>query len=1181
MFQRIYKDDKNPNSLSDNIVWSLTIDKTNSNILWIGTANGLTSYDLAKKEFKRYPIPNPDKHQFGTGSGNVISETYNNQKILWIDSYAGLLRYNLSTGKVDRFLTEKDNPFSLPSNRINKIYRDNSGVIWLGTDNGLAYFSPQRIKFNYSISQSINFLNSEELYDISINAVAKTSDGTIWFGTEKGLYYSIKEEGRVLVKKYLPLSDINIWSLSADSKNNLWIGTYGEGFYQINGRNKKLIEWNFIDKRIKSISRLFNKSIYADNQSKIWIGYWGLGLAKLDPELKEFITWLHANDDTGSLSFDDVWTIYQDSKKRIWCGTNGGGLNLFDESKNKFLHFTTDDNSSIKLSSNSIYSICETKFQRSDYKTILWIGTNNGLNKVVIDETDNTILGKVTVKVFTSINGLPDNSIKTIVEDNNGNLWIGTNSGISLFNVITEKFINFNTSDGLISDEINLSAGLMLDNGWILMGSKSGLNYFNPDEIKLSDFSPPILITDFKIFNKSLKVSENGLLTSSILFTNEIVLSHSHNVFSIHFTALDYNSPKSIKYSYMLEGFDKEWITNTVNRFVTYTNLSPGRYSFKLKATNNDGIWSNETKILTVIINPPWWQTYWAIGLYILVFIVGVWGIVRFQVNREKLHHELRRQEFEAHHLREVEKMKSRFLANLSHEFRTPLLLIKGPLEQLIEGKVQENLIEHYKMIKRNADRLQNLIDQLLELSQLESKTIPLNKESLNIVSIVISCVNNFIPLAHQKNIELSFNTFYDDIIIPVDQDKLEKIIYNLLSNAFKFTPRFGEISVDIKIEKNEQLHNLYIIVSDTGVGISEEHLSKIFERFYQVEDLENKSNGFGIGLALVKELVSINHWDIKVESKINEGTKFTVIIPLTDQEYSKIIITKSNDFIENDQLISATLEETENEIPTHEKEKPSILFIDDSEDVRLYVSYLLKPLYNLFVCNSAKEGIEVAINHSPDLIISDVMMPKMDGNEFCKVIKTDIRTSHIPIILLTAKATLDSKIEGLETGADDYIFKPFESEELLVRIRNLIEQRKNLREKFSKEIYLKPDTLVSNVLDKEFIQKVTAVIEKNIYDFNFDSEKLAEHVGLSRSQLIRKIKILTGEGPGEYIRTIKMKKAAQMILENKFSITQIAFEIGFASPGQFTKSFKKHFGYLPSEFRDKCKILNEENMKQ
>lgn len=1167
VFHRFYKSEKNQNSLSNNLIWNLTIDESDANTIWIGTANHLTKYDVIKGEFKRFIIPNPDNLQFGTGSGFVITEYYGNQKLLWTNSYAGLIRYNLATAKVDRFITEKNNPNSLPSNRINKIYRDKSGVIWIGTDNGLAKFSAKNRKFNYSISEDINFLNDEELSDISINAIAQTSDGTIWFGTEKGLYYSLKKNGKFRIIKYKSLKEINVWSLASDKNNNLWVGTYGAGIYQIDAIDKRLIEWNYLDKRVRSISRMFNKSILADDENHIWIGYWGLGLSNLNPENKEFIAWLHSNENSASLSHDDVWALYQDSRKRIWIGTNGGGLNLYNKTSNSFIHFTTEDNSIIKLSSNSIYSIYESKVNGKNNITTLWIGTNYGLNKVTIYEQEDNSIKNVHIKIFTTSDGLPDNSIKSLIEDKSGNLWIGTSSGISEFNPVTEKFTNFTTADGLSSNDINLSAALLLNNGWILIGSNSGLNYFSPAEIKLSDFSPNILFTDLKIFNKSVAIGESSILEKSILVSEEINIPYSDNVFSIHFSAPDFTSPDKINYAYMLEGFDRDWIV-TNNRVSTYTNLNPGRYVFKLKATNSDGVWSEKIKTLSIIITPPWWQSYWAILLYILIFVLGVWGIVKFQVNREKLRSELRRQEFEAHHLREVEKMKSRFFANLSHEFRTPLLLIKGPLDQLIEGKVKGNPFEHYQMIKRNAERLQNLIDQLLELSQLESETIPVNKQQENIVSVLKNCVNSFLPLSRQKKIELIFNSSFDNITIAFDRDKFEKIINNLLSNAFKFTPENGEIEVEVIIEEKENGGEIKIQVSDTGKGIPEEHLPRIFERFYQVEDSENKVNGFGIGLALVKELVTLQNWDVKVESKLNTGTKFIVCIPLSKEELEEALsFDETKSF--SSEMIDGCVEDTEIQREEFSEEKPSILFVDDSEDVRIYVSFLLRPYYNLLICSSAKEAIEIAINQQPDLIVSDVMMPEMDGNEFCRIIKTDFKTSHIPVILLTAKATLDSKLEGLETGADDYIIKPFESEELLARIKNLIEQRKNLREKFSKEIYFDPDNLVSNVLDKELLRKATDVIERRISDFNFNSEKLSEEISVSRSQLSRKLKAITGKSAGEFIRSIKMKKAAQMILENRFGITQIALEVGFSSPGQFTKAFKKYFGCLPSEFRE------------
>lgn len=1168
IFKRYYKDEKNQNSLSDNLIWNISNDETDQNILWIGTANNLTSYNIAENKFTRYLIPNPDNLQFGTGCGNVVVEYYNNQKLLWIDSYAGLIRYNLTTSKVDRFTTEKNNPFSLPSNRINKIYRDKSGVLWIGTDNGLAYFSPKKIKFNYSISPNINYLNSSELYDISVTSLSISKDGTLWIGTENGLYYSDKSNLRI--QKFSSLRDANIWSLASDDKNNLWIGTYGKGFYQLNCSTKKITDWTYLNKRTKSLSRFFIKSIFADNAGNIWIGYWGLGLAKFNQQTNEFKTFLHDNNDSTSLSFDDVWVIYRDRKNRIWIGTNGGGLNLYLSDEKGFKHFISEANAKFKLGSNSIYSICESVVGVDKNKTILWIGTNNGLSKVVINEnSDFDLSSNIESKIYTIADGLPDNSIKSLIEDKNRNIWIGTSSGISMFNPLTEKFVNFNTADGLISNDINLSAAAIMNYETVLMGSKAGLIFFNPNQIKQSDYKPKIVLTDFRIFNQSLKASEDSPLKQSIVYSDEIEIPYSENVFSIQFSAIDFNSPKSIRYAFMLEGFDREWRTSTDVRTVTYTNLNPGSYVFRLKATNSDGVWSDNLRSLKLIILPPWWQTYWAVALYLLVFILGVWGIVKFQVNREKLQQELKRQEFEAHHLREVEKMKSRFFANLSHEFRTPLLLIKGPLEQLINGKAEGNLPEYYQMIKRNADRLQNLIDQLLELSQLESEALPLNIQKQNIISVIRNAATNFLPLAKQKKINLNFNCEYENILIAFDKDKLEKIINNLISNAIKFTNEQGEVNVEIELEKNENIYQLKIKISDTGIGISEEHLPKIFERFYQVDDTTYKTEGFGIGLALVKELVSIHRWDISVNSKKNEGTTFTITIPLSEEEYNQILICSNEEVKELNEIMLIEDEETDNSQKT-DNNNPKLLFVEDSEDVRIYVSHLLNPHYNLLLSDNAKEGIELAITHLPDLIVSDVMMPEMDGFEFCKIIKTDLRTSHIPVILLTARATRDSKLEGLETGADDYITKPFDSEELLIRIKNLIEQRRLLKEKFSKEIYFNPESLATNSLDKDFIKRITDVVEKNLYDFTFDSEKLAEEISISRSNLNRKLRAITGKGPGEFIRDLRMKKAAQYIIEDKFSITQIALEIGFASPAQFTRAFKKHFGCLPSEFKEK-----------
>lgn len=1172
-FKNYFTEANNPNSISDNLVWHISRSESEENLLWLGTANHLTSFRTDKNEFTRYIINNPENIRFGTSTGKVVEEKFGNEKFLWIESYAGLLRYNLNTGKVERFLYEENNSTSIPSNRVNRILKDKSGVLWIGTENGIAYISPKRTKFNYIVSENNQFLKSKLLRHISITGIAKTSDDTYWFGTDKGLFYVEKNNKTPAVRKYNNLSDVSIWSLCAGNKNDVWVGTYGNGFYHVNSSTKKLTSLVEIDPRIKSAARKFNKSILYDSHNNLWIGFWGLGLARLNTFTGKYDYWLNDPDNPNSLSYDDVWVIFQDSKKRIWLGTNGGGLNLFRESNGgEFFRWQAEEGNSNSLSSNSIYSICEStkgKNKLSDNVTRLWVGTNYGLNEVIVEDfetiKDNDSL-KLKIISYTIKDGLADNSIKSVIEDDDGNLWLGTSVGITLFEPDKNKFSNYNRADGIVSVDINLSSSYKTNEGIIIMGGTSGLNYFIPRDIKHSSFVPDVVITDFLIFNKSVPIGENSPLKSNITNTKEILLSYSQNVFSFQFAALDYSSPKSINYAYTMERFDDEWMNSGTRRFVTYTNLKPGRYKFKVKSTNSDGIWNNNFASIDVIVAPPWWQTIWAFSLYVLILILGVFGIVKFQSYRTRLVNELKIQEFKAQHLGEIENMKSRFFANLSHEFRTPLTLIKGPLEQLISGKIKDNLINYYQMILRNTEKLQHLIDQLLELSQLETSTIPLNKQKVELVSLLRGFTYSFIPLAEKQFITLSFNSTVEKINTFLDRDKLEKIINNLLSNAFKFTLAGGKVSVALLFD----VQNIVTIkISDTGVGIAEEYQTKIFDRFFRVnENVNGNSSGTGIGLSLVKELAILHKWDISVESKVGKGTVFTLIIPLeiSPEQKDDILIT---DEFKSQHKIDEEYDDNEEETILS-NEKPKILFVEDSQEVRQYVYDLLKPDYKLHLAENAEVGIELALKNMPDMIISDVMMPGIDGVEFCRRIKTDWQTSHIPVILLTAKATMASKVAGLETGADDYVTKPFNFDELSARIKNLIEQRKRLREKFSKTINVQSASLAANTVDKEFLDRVLKSAEKNLGKSDYDIEHLAAELFVSRRQLHRKLQAITGQTPGEFMRVFRLKKAAQMLIENKHSVTQIAYEVGFESPSQFTRAFKKQFDCLPSEFRNK-----------
>ena len=1177
-FEHYVKVEGRDDCLSNNIVWRITKSENEPNIIWIGTADGLTKYDIYKEKFTQIKIPNPQNLQFGSSVASVLEETnLSKEKILWIDSYAGLIRLNSNNGSVNRFIEDKMNPGSISSNQIHRIFKDRSGVLWLATDKGLSYFSLKSNKFNYLFSSKFNLLNPSELNKKNIKAITITSNNTIWFGTDKGLFQTSEDKNEIVIKKIFNSENLNVWSLTSDQSGNLWVGTYGSGLFKFDSKQGKLENVKMFSQWVRTQSHKYNKVVYCDKDNKIWIGYWAFGLARLDPVTGKYKGWLNKPDDRFSLSYEDVWSIHQDKKGRMWIGTDGGGLNLFiDKDGGKFFRWMAEDSGSIN--SNSIYSICESNYSQNikDNQVVLWLGTNNGLNKFVVKiySEEINILTKPEVEIthYGIEHGLSDNSVKSIIEDNDGNLWIGTSSGISLFDTQQNKFTNFGKADGITGTDINLSSAARNKDGLIFMGSTEGLNYFYPSDIKLSTYVPQILVIDFQIFNKSVEISEDSPLQTSLLNTSEIKLSYSQNVFSFQFAALDYTSPKSIQYAYKMEGFDKDWINSGTRRFVTYTNINPGIYTFKVKSTNSDGIWNESIKELKVTITPPWWQTKWAIGLYALIFILGVWGIVKFQTYRHRLQQELKMQEFEAHHLREVENMKSRFFANLSHEFRTPLTLIKGPLEQLISGRIKDNLVDYYKMLFRNTEKLQNLIDQLLELSQLEAETIPLNIESLDLVSLLRSFTYNFMPLAEEKLITLDFNTSTESFTAMIDRDKLEKIINNLLSNAFKFTPSGGKISVNLKQENSITNNFALVEVSDTGSGIPDEYQSKIFDRFYQVDGNSKKNeSGSGIGLALVKELVSLHNWVISVNSKEGEGTTFILKIPApspTLPQRGREVVPPNNPKSSDQKKEEIfALPEIGPEVTVEKDEDTVILFVDDSSDVRSYVNDLLKPDYKVLLAENAEEGIELASKNIPDLIISDLMMPGMDGIQFCNKIKSNWQTSHIPFILLTAKVTEESKIEGLETGADDYLTKPFNFEELAVRIKNLIDQRKRLREKFSKEINIKAESVASNVVDKDFVQKIIDIIENNLGDENFNSETLAEELFVSRSQLSRKLQAITGQGPGEFIRSYKLKRAAQMILENRLNITQIAYEVGFGSPAQFTRAFRKHFNCLPSDF--------------
>ncbi len=1214
VFEKYFADKTNPNSLTDNLIWNITRSRTDPAIFYISTYRGLTIFDTKTRTFRKLlPLKHPE-NQFSNSIGSVVEKKSATGTELWLGGYGGLIKYDMLTKDTHQWHHNHKNPQSLISDRINDMLKDRSGVLWIATEDGVSRLSEKILKFGGDALRNFSASDREAVNELEIGSLAQ-SNGFIFLGTSQGLKYISFKNGKSRLVPVHQFDGINIWSLSPGNSNDLWIGTYGKGLYHLNLTSFKSEKINFRSPTDRITPYNYVKSVYEDTRGRLWAGFWGGGLAVLNTKTGEKKIFRKESGSNSSISYNDVWKICRDGFGRIWIGTYGGGLNLYDDRKGDA--FYKISGAELKIIHNNILSICEQKNNLSNNNsTVLWIGTTDGLLKLEIRNIDefkdiNEII--INSKNYTEKDGLANGVVSDIVEDNAGNLWLATNYGLTEFIADSEKFINFSTDDGLTGNNFSTGDLLKTRSGEILAGNNRGLNIFNPENIKLSNYQPQIVFTGFLIRNKPADISDNSPLKQDISYTEEITLDYNQNTFTFYYSSPDYNATHLIDYAYLMEGFDKEWILPGRRNYASYTNLDPGKYVFKVKATNSDKVWNDTPAEISIIINPPWWKTSWAYSVYIFLILAGLTVIRKFQISRVELRNELKMREFEARKLQELESLKSRFFANLSHEFRTPLMLIKGPVEQLIENYAKQKhgrngQEEQLRIIQRNSSKLQGLIDQLLELSQLEAASIPLKTKYENLTVLLKGIVNAFGYIAEQKNIEFNLACGEEILSAWVDRDKFEKIINNLLSNAFKFTRENGKISVSLGPDKKNA--NAVIRISDTGIGIPEDKLERIFDRFYQADDSSRKVfGGSGIGLALVKELVELHKWEISVKSEVDKGTEFTLSVPLggsyLDEGEKELEENSGNEnpVIQNGPQAAEVAGVKEDSVvkeksgETNSSGMLSILIVDDSADVRKYLSDVLKSFFEsnkiipegsksssgikdslsfiqkrlvLWEAANGESGLKTAAEQMPDLIISDIMMPHMDGIEFCQKIKTDWETSHIPVILLTAKASAESKIEGLETGADDYLTKPFDSRELYVRVKNLLEQRRRLKDKFSKEIKIDAEDVTTTSLDNEFLSRAVKIAEENISDAGFDSEAFAKEMFVSRSQLHRKLLAVTGRAPGEFLRLMRLKHAAKLLLENRYSVTQIALESGFNSPSHFTKAFRQQFNCLPSEFTGK-----------
>jgi len=1189
-----YRNDPgDPNSLSSNLIYALLEDRTGD--LWVGTGEGgLNKFDRENETFLSY---SHDLNNPTSLSNDLIASLLEDKAgMLWIGTSEGLNAFDRENKQFTRYKHNPDNPSSISDNTVMYIYEDKSGVLWVGTWGGVNKIDPQKSQFS-----QIRHIpgNDNSLSDNNVTCIYEShyeGENILWIGTKNGGLNKLnRSTGKYTWYKHNPenpnsLINNFVYSICEGREGLLWIGNFHGGLNKLDRKTGKITRYKYDPQNPNSLSCQSVNCIFEDKTGILWIGTQTGGINTFDPESEQF---------TLVSKKMMIIQIYLDQSDELWFATLQG-LKKLDKKTGHFKTYRNDPSDPTSISHNEISSIYESKSGE------FWIGTfGRGLN--LFDRES----GKFTH--YTVEDGLPNDLIIGILEDEQNNLWVAY-KGISKFNPKTKVFKNYDFHDGLIGDQFNEGAYFKCRDGQMLFGGKNGLNAFYPKNIKDNTYIPPVFITNFRIFNEPVPIKKDGTeesqsgytLSAHISSLNEIKLPYTENVFSFEFAALDYHSPQKNKYAYKMEGVDPNWVfTDASRRFATYTQLDPGEYTFRVKGSNKDGVWNEEGTSINIIITPPWWRTNLAYTFYVMLFGFIIFGIWRFQTNRLRMKQQMEMEHFEAEKLREVDKLKTRFFANISHEFRTPLTLIKGPVKQMLTSEIRENIKEQYKMILRNSDRLLGLINQILDLSKLESGGMKLKVSETNIVKYLKGLVLSFAALAELKKIKLEFKVTDKSIVGYLDRDKLEKITGNLLSNAFKFTPEGGVVEVLLKSiiptksgiqrkqwipdQVRDDIHShLQFTVSNSGDGIPVDRIDKIFDRFYQADDNYKKdSEGSGIGLALTKELVEVCHGEISVSSIPNKTATFVVTLPIAKECF------KEDEIIEEMETADRRPETEKqhsivNQIPVSglrhsvcglqspasvirsaasSLQSPMLLIVEDNPDVTSYICSFMEEDYRILTAENGKIGMKKTLDKFPDLIISDVMMPEMDGFELCQKIKTDERISHIPVILLTAKADLDSKIEGLEFGADDYINKPFEAEELKIRSKNLIEQRKKLREKFSRMIEIKPGDITVSSMDEQFMERLLTVFEKHLSDSGYSTKSFATEVGISPSQLNRKLRALTNLSTHGFMLNLRLKRAAQFLKKKAGTISEIAYLVGFESPSKFARAFRSHYGQSPSDF--------------
>lgn len=1150
-------------TISSNYITAICEDDRR-NIL-VGTLNGgLNIYNEGDATFKI--IPSSVGHAASLPVQSLFTDKFFN---LWVGTNGqGLWKLNLNSRILEpKYITAPR--FEVNKSKIHAITEDREGNLWLGIfQKGVLMIPSKTNRFNSYMYQQFG---QKSIGSSCVLALAEDNTGQLWIGTDtEGIYKINRQNGQIsnfhVKPSKLEVNSGTITSICIEPDGEMWLGTSMEGFMKFDpntGKGKyykhQLLESN-------SLSNDKVQCIMADNENNLWIGTSGGGLNKYNTLSGKFTTFLNnPADEPNSLCNNWINCTFCDSDGLIWIGTYNR-LSVYDPSSGKYRMLSTGNG---LLPNNIIYNITEAS------KGKIWIGTNAGL--ACYDKKTNTS------KFFTTEDGLCNNVISAILADENQQLWISTHLGISCYNMKSSKFKNYFVYDGLQGNEFRRNSAFKARNGELFFGGINGVTWFSPDLITDDQNIPEVYLSDLILFNKPVQIGEKigsrVILEKSIEKTDTLYLSWLQKNFSIEFSTIGFSNPERISFQYQLLGFDIKSInTGTGNRRATYTNLEPGKYTFEVRATDKEAF--SKYRKLVVYITPPWWESGLFKFIYFTFTALLLYFIYIFLKSRIKHRHEL----LVLDHHEKINEAKLQFFTNISHEIRTPLTLITSPLDKLIAENKDATLAKTYQHMSRNTQRLMRLVNQLLDLRKIDRGQLLIHYSEVEIIMFITEIMQAFDHIAEKKQIKYDFRHSMETLKVWIDPNNFDKVLYNVLSNAFKFTPQNGQIEVFLKTGQNPENSKYLkeyaeISVVDTGPGIEEDKLKRIFDRFYQIEDNKNINTGTGIGLHLSQSIVEMQHGIIFAQNRPNSnGSIFIIQIPLGNQHVPAEELTAEHtnthtpkgdssflSFIDSD---NGSTEGFVRETKVRVKSRFKILIVDDDTQMRNYLKEEIGQHFSISEAPNGKEALDIVLKNLPDLVVSDIKMPLMDGITLCRRLKSNPSTNHIPVVLLTALSSDEDRAQGIDTGADAYLEKPFNADMLTKIIYNLLGNRERIKIKYSPMGNINTKNKVFTSADEALMNKVLDIIEKRISDPVFNAEALSKEVGMSRVHLFRRLKKITGQAPSEFIRRIRLQEAAHLISGHKGSIKEIAFEVGFNSISHFSQCFHEFYGVKPSEYK-------------